>query len=369
MNQDVAPFDDRNVRLALATCIDQAQLVETTYPTGTLIANQFVPPNTFGFTPGLLWYDQDPEAAGDLIETAGFEDGLTVTLSLSDSPSDFLPDPPAIAAELQSQLSECNITATIETLSPESFEERLLAGELALHLSGWSPDFPGPIGFLNAHFTGSGNGLQFGQPSQEVVDRLEQAAGTSDRTLRTELYSQVNQMLKEQVLFVPLAHASTTVAAHADLPGIITNPVRREALSSVGPLTDTLPYTTFVYAVSSLPTSMDPSDEVDDMTFLVTTQVFDTLVEYEPATTVLTTGLAIEWSANEGADIWEFKLRPNVTFHDGTEFNADAVILNFERVWHAEHPLHIGRSGSFRYFRTLFGAFRPPESDDDPLRR
>lgn len=288
---------------------------------------------------------------------------------MSERPSDFLPDPLAIATELQSQLLECNITATLESLSPENYEERLLAGELGLHLNGWSPDFPGPIGFLNAHFTGSGNGLQFGQPSSDIAERLEEAAGTADRTLRAELYSQVNQMLKDQVLFVPLAHASSTIAARIDLPGIVTNPVRRESLSSVGPITDTAPYTTFVYAVSSLPLSMDPSDEVDDMTFQLATQVFETLVDYEPATTVLTTGLAIEWSANEGADIWEFKLRPNVTFHDGTEFNADAVILNFERLWDADHPLHLGRTGGFRYFRTLFGAFRPPELDDDRPRR
>ena len=218
---------------------------------------------------------------------------------------------------------------------------------------------------MNAHFTGSGNGLQFGQPSPDIIDRLEEAAGTTDRTLRAELYSQVNQMLKDQILFVPLTHASSTIAARADLPGIVTNPVRRESLSSIGPITDTAPYTTFVYAVSAMPLSMDPSDEVDDTSFQIAIKVFETLVDYEPATTVLTTGLAIEWGSNEAADIWEFKLRPNVTFHDGTEFNADAVILNFERLWDAANPLHVGRTGSFRYYKTLFGAFRPPQSEDD----
>ena len=361
MNLDLAPFDDQSVRLALATCIDQAQLVETTYPTGTLIANQFVPPNTFGFTPGLLWYEQDAEGAAALIETAGFAEGLTVTLSLADQASDFLPDPLTIAAEIQNQLSECSITATIESLAPALFEERLLDGQLGLHLSGWSPDLPGPIGFLNMHFTGVGNGRQFGTPFPAIIELLEQAAGTSDRAIRTDLYGQVNQLLKDEVLFVPLAHASSTLAARSDLPGIITHPVRRESLASVGPITDTAPYTTFIYAVSSLPISLDPSDEVDDMTFQVTNQVFETLVDYEPATTVLTAGLAIEWSANETADVWDFSLRPNVRFHDGTELDADAVILNFERIWVAEHPLHIGRTGVFRYFRSLLGAFRPPE--------
>ena len=361
MNRDLAPFDDQSVRLAVAVCIDQAELVETIYPTSTLIASQFVPPNTFGFTPGLLWYEQDTERAGALIASAGFTDGVTLTLSFADLPSDYIPEPLQLVETIQAQLAQCNISTTIQLLDPDTFAERLLAGQLGLHLSGWSPDFPGPIGFLNTHFSGIGNGQQFGIPFPAIVDRLDQAARSSDRALRTELYSQVNQLLMEKVIFVPLAHGGSTLAAHADLPGVVSNPVRRESLMSVGPITDTAPYTTFVYALSTLPLSLDPTDEVDDATFAVTNQIFETLLDFEPATTVLTTGLAIEWSVNETADVWEFSLRPGVKFHDGTDFNADALVLNFERLWDPEHPLHVGRTGSFRYFQTLFGGFRPAQ--------
>jgi ABC-type transport system substrate-binding protein/ABC-type amino acid transport substrate-binding protein len=361
MNRDLAPFDDQNMRLAIATCIDQPDLVETSYPTGTLIASQFVPPNTFGFTPGLLWYERDTERAIALATGAGYTNGMTLTLSLADVPSDYLPEPLVIAEAIQAQLSECNITTTIESLDPDTFTERLMIGQLGLYLSGWSADFPGPIGFLNAHFAGVGNGEQFGAPFPAIVDRLNEAAQTSDRALRTELYSQVNQLLMERVIFVPLAHGGSTLVAHAHLPGVVTNPVRRESLATIGPITDTAPYTRFVYAVGALPLSLDPTDEVDDATFAVTNQIFETLVDFEPATTVLTTGLAIEWGANETADVWQFTLRQGVTFQDGTEFDADAVILNFERLWDPEHPLHIGRTGAFRYFQILFGAFRQPE--------
>ena len=40
MNRDSVPFDDRQVRLAVATCIDQSDLVETVYPSESLIATQ-----------------------------------------------------------------------------------------------------------------------------------------------------------------------------------------------------------------------------------------------------------------------------------------------------------------------------------------
>jgi len=57
--------------------------------------------------------------------------------------------------------------------------------------------------------------------------------------------------------------------------------------------------------------------------------IYDTLVyfniqnEYEPC-------LATEWSYNEDASVWTFKLRDDVTFHNGEKFTADDVIFTIE---------------------------------------
>src|SRR5213080_1948046 len=42
---------------------------------------------------------------------------------------------------------------------------------------------------------------------------------------------------------------------------------------------------------------------------------------------VVIPGLATEWKVDEqDKKKWTFKLRPGVTFHDGSPFNADAVV-------------------------------------------
>src|ERR1700739_1301310 len=52
---------------------------------------------------------------------------------------------------------------------------------------------------------------------------------------------------------------------------------------------------------------------------------------------VLIPGLATEWKVNETDKTkWIFKLRSGVTFHDGSPFNADAVVWNVEKVLNKE---------------------------------
>src|SRR5450432_2939624 len=50
-------------------------------------------------------------------------------------------------------------------------------------------------------------------------------------------------------------------------------------------------------------------------------------------------GLATEWAVDDvDKKKWTFKLRPGVSFHDGSPFNADAVVWNVEKVLKQDAP-------------------------------
>jgi ABC-type transport system substrate-binding protein len=54
---------------------------------------------------------------------------------------------------------------------------------------------------------------------------------------------------------------------------------------------------------------------------------------------VVIPGLSTEWAVNpDDKTKWVFKLRPGVTFHDGSPFNADAVVWNVEKVLKQDAP-------------------------------
>jgi peptide/nickel transport system substrate-binding protein len=54
---------------------------------------------------------------------------------------------------------------------------------------------------------------------------------------------------------------------------------------------------------------------------------------------VMIPGLATEWKVDDADHKkWTFKLRPGVTFHDGSPFNGDAVVWNVEKVLKQDAP-------------------------------
>src|SRR5580700_2970300 len=54
---------------------------------------------------------------------------------------------------------------------------------------------------------------------------------------------------------------------------------------------------------------------------------------------VVIPGLATEWKVDDADKTkWTFKLRPGVTFHDGSPFNADAVVWNVDKVLKQDAP-------------------------------
>jgi peptide/nickel transport system substrate-binding protein len=89
--------------------------------------------------------------------------------------------------------------------------------------------------------------------------------------------------------------------------------------------------TTFVFGASGDVSSLDPAFASDGESFRVARQIFEGLVGVEPGTADPAPLLAKSWEQSEDGLTYTFELEEGVTFHDGTEFNADAVCFNFDR--------------------------------------
>jgi peptide/nickel transport system substrate-binding protein len=123
---------------------------------------------------------------------------------------------------------------------------------------------------------------------------------------------------------------------------------------------------TFIFGAEGEATTMDPTYASDSITSRLTGQIFDTLVRLTPGTTDLEGGLAESWESDASGTVWTFHLRDGVIFHDGTDFNAEAVCYNFDR-WH-NLPPGITQSPDMSYYWQQFsGGFAENEEGRDDL--
>ena len=94
---------------------------------------------------------------------------------------------------------------------------------------------------------------------------------------------------------------------------------------------------------------LDPAHEEDGESFKVCENIYDRLVQYKDESTEIEPALAESWESSEDGLTWRFNLRKGVKFHDGTPFNAEAVLFSLNRQHDSNHPFH-NVGGSYTYW-------------------
>src|SRR5215212_2729453 len=101
------------------------------------------------------------------------------------------------------------------------------------------------------------------------------------------------------------------------------------------------------FAYIEKPVSLDATIWSGDSDNQISRQIFDSLV-YSPEPGVSVPWLAESWEISDDGLIYTFKLREDVTFHDGTSFNAEAVKYTFDRMLDPEsRSLQTGYLGPY----------------------
>ena len=107
------------------------------------------------------------------------------------------------------------------------------------YLLGWGADYPDATNFLDYHF-GAGASKQFGDKFPDLVDAFQRAAALADPAERQPIYDEANELVKQHVPMIPVAHGGSATAFQAVCEGAHSSPLTREKLGVVDCGGDTL---------------------------------------------------------------------------------------------------------------------------------
>ena len=112
---------------------------------------------------------------------------------------------------------------------------------------------------------------------------------------------------------------------------------------------------TVIFASNRGPQTLDPAAMWDEQSTFFASNIFETLVCWNPDTYKIEPALATSWQTRNSGTIWEFSLRRGLTFHDGTPFDSDAVVFSFRRQMDETSPF---RFYPFPIFSNIFGTLK-----------
>jgi ABC-type transport system substrate-binding protein len=204
MNTRVAPFDNVEVRRAVAAAIDREQY-RLVNPLHLRVATQLIPPNYFGYEPSFAGQRYDYAAALEHMRKAGYPYDPATDTGGWPRTVDYLAYDPSTGEQtvqvLQQQLAKIGIRLRVRLVSWTTYLALISApGRATMGFGGWDGDFPDASNFFEPLFTSSAIGPEttdnyafYSNPRFD--DLVARAHHELDPGKRMTLYHEANAIL------------------------------------------------------------------------------------------------------------------------------------------------------------------------------
>lgn len=229
MNVTKAPLDDIAVRKALQHAINQEEIVEVLW-NGEAIATKGVmyPASRCYWSEAETVYPFDPEGAKTLLTEAGWtmgsddvfeKDGTKLSVTIVNA---FVED---LGTIVQAQLKDIGVEATVELVTGPIQLERAASGDFNLIFQHFAYTEPGVLDILyNSanHKVGGWSWTGYTDPALDEL--LNESSTTIDTEARCALLTQVQQIIVEQALVLPLYGRYYVYVTAADVKDLVVGP-------------------------------------------------------------------------------------------------------------------------------------------------
>ena len=233
-NSSKPPLDNQLVRQAVAYGLDRQSVVNSFYAGRGQVAQEFMPPQLFGYSKDVQKYTYDPNKSKSLLRQAG----LTLPVKLdfwypTNVTRPYMPDPKANFEAFAAGLEKAGfqIVAHSAPWRPD-YLSAVNKGEAQMYLVGWTGDWGDPDNFIGTFFrTPQEAWGNFKNPALYAL--LNKALGETNYDKRVGEYQLANQMIMKFLPGVPYAHTSPAIAFRKGVSGYVPSPVDVQIYNTV----------------------------------------------------------------------------------------------------------------------------------------
>ena len=226
MNFSTPPFDNLTVRKAVAHAINYDEIIRVGYFGNATKWEGQIPSSYPGYSRSDIQYDYDPDRAQELLAEAGYSDDGSILLSYVAEKEAILGP---IATLIQADLAAVGMNVQLDPLPQTQYGDRqLVKKDLQFALN----DQEKPIGvdagyatllfFVSTEAGGLNNMVNF--TSAEVDGLFGQLVNEADEAARNAMLAEVQDILADQVTWLPVVERTTQWAFSSSISGLIWHP-------------------------------------------------------------------------------------------------------------------------------------------------
>ncbi|MBB5788612.1 ABC transporter substrate-binding protein [Jiangella mangrovi] len=227
-NNKLPIFQNEKIRQAISHALNRQGLLDAAYPEGAQVANQFLPPEQWGYNDSIEGYEYDPELAKQLIADSGETDLTLEFWYPADVSRPYMPDPQAVYESFAADLQAVGFTIVPKTVpwTPDYLQNIQGDGLGQLFLLGWTGDYADPDNFVGTFFRQ--DRPEFGFTDPTIQGLLNEALAETDQAAREALYQEANQAIYDYIPGVPFVHNQPLLAVAGRVTGYTPSPVSLE---------------------------------------------------------------------------------------------------------------------------------------------
>jgi peptide/nickel transport system substrate-binding protein len=200
MNVTHKPFDNKLVRQAINYAVDPSAIIKHIYEGNGYIMNGPMGSNVIGFDPKIKRYPLDPKKGKELLDKAGFSQGLEVKLYFS---PDRYPKANEVCQVIADQLAKIGIKTELISQEFAIFwgKDGVNGGKLPFYYVGRPAADADTV--YDQYFR-SGVSLRTQYKNAEFDKLVDEEQKTGDPKKRVAILQQLGRILMDDVPFVPL---------------------------------------------------------------------------------------------------------------------------------------------------------------------